>query len=225
VHLVTVPPPGSDPRLLWTRFAHVIGVDADAYDSVPKGANTSLGLTETEVVRRINAQVDKAPWQFYSKHIKVGIAQGVLAGRPGGPRLVLPEELLPLVERRTKRVIDTVNGRGYDVVGDLDDLLPSGDRGVGTVPEPDVARMAEASAVAADYLARTFAQTWARAQKAQAATRAPAAGKPAKKAANAAKRTAKKAAKAVPARRGRERASLARTLKRGYAFLRRRLRG
>ncbi len=232
VHLVTVPPPGSDPRLLWTRFAQVIGIDADAYASVPKGANTSLGVAETEVVRRINAQVETAPWQFYSKHIKVGIAQGVLAGRSDGARLMLPEELLPLVERRSKRIIETVSGRGYDVVGDLDDLLPPSDgRGIGSVPEPDVARIAEASAVAADYLARTFAQTWARAQKAQPSGGGdPSERKPAKKAAQAAKTTAKKAAnraanRAGSARPGAGRAPAAGTVRRGYNALRRRLRG
>jgi hypothetical protein len=230
VHLVTVPPPGSDPRLLWTRFAQVIGVDADAYASVPKGANTSLGVAETEVVRRINAQVEKAPWQFYSKHIKVGIAQGVLAGRSDGPRLVLPEEMLPLVERRTKRIVDTIAERGYDLVGDLGDLLPSADgRGVGRVPEPDVARLADASSAAADYLAKTAAQQWTRARKAQTAET----GQPATRAARtasanqtakqAARRTARKAAtKAVPPS---ARVRARRLLRRAYDSLRRRLRG
>jgi hypothetical protein len=166
VHLVTVPPPGSDPRLLWTRFASVLGVDPEAYPSVPTRANTSLGVAETEAVRRINAQVSQAPWQFYSKHIKRGIAEGVLAGRSDSARLLLPEELLPLVEQRTKRIVDTLTSRRYDVVGDLDDLLPPRDgRGVGSVPEPDLERLAEASAVAADYLAGTFAKVWQRAQK------------------------------------------------------------
>ena len=222
VHLVTVPPSGSDPRLLWTRFAQVIGVDPDAYPSVPKGANTSLGVAETEVVRRINAQVEKAPWQFYSKHIKVGIAQGVLAGRSDGARLMLPEEMLPLVEQRTKRIIDTIGDRGVDIVGDLDDLLPPADgRGIGPVPEPDVARLADASALAADYLARTAAQSWTRARSAPG----PGTGETPRKTAKtaAAKKTAKKAAKkAVPAR-ARRRA--VRLLRRAYEPLRRRVRG
>jgi hypothetical protein len=209
VHLVTVPPPGSDPRLLWDRFAQVIGVDADAYPPVPQRANTSLGVAETEAVRRINAQVEKAPWPFYSKHIKSGIAQGVLAGRSGGPRLVLPEELLPLVERRTKRINETLAGRGYDIVGSLDDLLPPTDgRGVGPVPEPDVERLAEAYALAAEYLARKFAASW----------------KPPQKQAGAGKQGAQAAGQAPrprPATPGQAKD----LLRRGYRSLRRRLRG
>ena len=238
VHLVTVPPPGSDPRLLWTRFAQVIGVDAHAYASVPKGANTSLGLAETEVMRRINAQLEKVSWQFYSKHIKVGLAQDVLARRSEGARLLLPEELLPLVERRSKRIIETVGGQGFDIVGDLDDLLPPPDgRGVGKVLEPEVEQLADASAVAADYLARGFAQAWTRAQRAgkpgkdqqvakKAVSKKPGAKKVAAKK-TAAKKTAKKAAtnRAGGPQQGRQGATQAGTLRRGYDSLRRRLRG
>jgi hypothetical protein len=209
IHVVTVPPAGSDPRLLWTRFAQVLGVDPEAYPSVPKGANTSLGVAETEVVRRINEQVRNAPWPFYSKHIKSGIAQGVLAGRSDGARLVLPEELLPMVERRSKRIIDTLAGQGCDIVGPLEDLLPPTDgRGVGAVPEPDVERLAEASAQAADYLAGRFATVWPRAQKSPTPRPATASGPVRAKGSQLA---------------GRSRA--ARLLRRGYRSLRRRVRG
>ncbi|HEX2176835.1 MAG TPA: hypothetical protein VHG70_13085 [Nocardioidaceae bacterium] len=176
IHLVTVPPAGNDPRLLWTRFASVLGVDPEDYPLVPKGANTSLGVAETEVVRRLNVQLRQAPWQFYSRHVKVGLAQGVLAGRSEGARLVLPDELLPMVERRTKRIIDTISGAGYDVVGDLDDLLPPKDgAGTGPVAEPEPAHLAEASAAAAGYLAGAFARYWQRSQRSEQRTR-PAAG-------------------------------------------------
>lgn len=159
VHLVTVPPRGADSGLLWQRFAQVLGVDPGKYPAVDTGANTSLGIAETEVVRRLNGQLQDAPWPFYAHHVKNGIAQGVIAGRPG-PRLVLPESLLPFVEARTKQIIESVSGRGYDVVGDLDDLLPPADRsGIGEMPVPDPAQLAEAMGLAADYLAQEFARS------------------------------------------------------------------
>jgi hypothetical protein len=160
VHLVTVPPRGADSGLLWRRFAQVLGVDPDRYPAVESGANTSLGVAETEVVRRLNEQLQDAPWPFYAHHVKNGISQGILAGRPGATRLVLPESVLPLVERRTKQIIESVSGRGYDVVGSLDDLLPPQDgSGVGEMPEPDPRQLAEASGLAADYLAQEFARS------------------------------------------------------------------
>jgi hypothetical protein len=163
VHLVTVPPKGADPTVLWTRFASLLGVDPDSYPPVKTGANTSLGVAETEAVRRLNVQLQEVPWPFYGRHVKNGIAQGVLAGRSDGDRLVLPEWVLPWVEQRSKQIIDSVSGRGYDIVGDLDDLLPPADgAGVGPVPQPDPERLAWASGVAADYLARRFARAWRR---------------------------------------------------------------
>lgn len=176
VHLVTVPRRGADPGLLWTRFAEVLGVEPDRYEPPDAGANTSLGVAETEVVRRLNEQLQDAPWPFYAHHVKNGIAQGVIAGRPGA-RLVLPESVLPFVEARTKQIIDSVSGRGYDIVGSLDDLLPPDDlSGVGEMPVPEPTQLAEASGIAADYLAREFARSAQRKRTAKRPGGAPPAG-------------------------------------------------
>jgi hypothetical protein len=161
VHLVTVPPPGADPQVLWQRFAQVIGVDPDRYPPAGSPANTSLGVAETEVVRRLNEVLQSAPWPFYAQHIKHGIARGVLAGQSDGARLVMPDWMLPWAERRSREIIDSVANAGYDVVGDFADLMPPADgTGVGKVPDPDPERLAWASAVAADYLAQSFVSTW-----------------------------------------------------------------
>lgn len=158
IHLVTVPPSGSEPGLLWQRFADVLGVDPAAYPAVDMGANTSLGVAETEVVRRLNDQLQDCPWPFYSQHVKNGIAQGVLAGRSGS-RLVLPDWVLPVVEARSKQIVDTMAERGYDVVGSLDDLLPPADgKGVGPMPVADHEELADAWAIAGEYLVREFAE-------------------------------------------------------------------
>lgn len=161
VHLVTVPPRGADSQVLWQRFAQVIGVDPDRYPPAGSPANTSLGVAETEVVRRLNAVLQDAPWPFYAQHIKHGIARGVLAGRSDSARLVMPDWMLPWAERRSKEIIDSVANAGYDVVGDFADLMPPEDgTGVGKVPDPDPERLAWASTVAADYLAQSFVSTW-----------------------------------------------------------------
>ncbi|MGH3365581.1 MAG: hypothetical protein ACRDOY_00030 [Nocardioidaceae bacterium] len=166
IHLVTVPPAGTDKGLLWRRFCQVLGVEPDDYPLVPAGANTSLGLAETEVVRRLNEQLQSCPWPFYSSHIKNGIAQGVLAGGTTGARIVLPQSMQPWVEGRTKQIIDAISERGYDVVGDLDDLRATPDAAGERDPAaPDPAELAAASATAANYLAREFARTWRRSRR------------------------------------------------------------
>ena len=43
VHVVTVPPAGSDPTILWRRFAELVDLDADAFDLEQSRSNTSLG--------------------------------------------------------------------------------------------------------------------------------------------------------------------------------------
>jgi hypothetical protein len=120
-------------------------------------------MAETEVVRRLNEHVQDVPWPFYSRYIKFGIAQGVLAGSSEGARLVLPESMLPWAERRTKQMIASVDGRGYDVAGDLDDLLPPVDGvATGDIPEPDPRILSQAATAAAAYLVREFAKSWQR---------------------------------------------------------------
>lgn len=176
VHLVTVPPRGADPRVLWERFARVIGVDPDRFDPPEAPANASLGVAETEVIRRLNEELQQTPWPFYAQYVRHGIARGVLAGHADGGRLVLPERLLPWVEQRSHEIVESVSGAGYDIVGDLDDLLPPKDgAGIGTVPDPAPERLAWASTTASAYLARSLASTWKqsrrRARKAAAAGR------------------------------------------------------
>lgn len=159
VHVVTVPPRGADPGLLWARFAQVLGIDPDRYPAVETTANTSLGVAETEVVRRLNEHLQGSPWPFFAKHVKNGIAQGVLTGR-SGTRLVLPESALPMVEQRSKDAVTWLSGQGLDVVGDLDDLLARSDhQGVGPMPQADPAELAESFAIAAEYLVAEFAES------------------------------------------------------------------
>ncbi len=54
VHVVTVPPAGAPPGLLWDRFAGLLGLDPDSFDTSTSRANTSLGLEQAEVLRRVN---------------------------------------------------------------------------------------------------------------------------------------------------------------------------
>ena len=52
VHLVTVPPPGGAPELLWKRFSQAFGLDGIDLDLEAERHNPSLGVPETTLVRR-----------------------------------------------------------------------------------------------------------------------------------------------------------------------------
>ncbi len=59
VHVVTVPPAGADPDELWLRFCRVFGIDPAWAPLDSERANASLGIAETELLRRLNRKIDR----------------------------------------------------------------------------------------------------------------------------------------------------------------------
>jgi hypothetical protein len=126
VHVVTLPPPGSPPELLWQRFAGVLGVDPITADLGAARPNASLGLAEAEMLRRLNAALgrDGVGAYFYGVQVKERLAHDYLARRPATRRPRLPVDLRDWAQRRCERVIEALQSAGYDIVGSPDDLLP-----------------------------------------------------------------------------------------------------
>lgn len=123
VYVITMPPPGSPRDLLWRRFAGVLGVDADLADLSRAFPNQSLGQAETELLRRLNEKVDPEFPQFmYGKVVKEVLAHQILSKR-GGDRPAVPQDRLPWLADRQKALVEGLRKAGYQVVGDLDDLL------------------------------------------------------------------------------------------------------
>ncbi len=82
VHVVTVPPSGSPPELLWQRFSAAVGLDPEAYDIDVPRANTSLGGVECEVLRRVNEQIaGRIQGSSYNELVKFFLAREVLERR------------------------------------------------------------------------------------------------------------------------------------------------
>jgi hypothetical protein len=125
VHIITLPPPGSAPELLWERFASVIGIDPDRADLTTARPNASLGLAETEMLRRLNGTLSGDVGKFfYAVHVKEHLAHGYLAERPASRRPQLPEEYRDWAVARCQVVIDNLRESGYHIVGSLDELRP-----------------------------------------------------------------------------------------------------
>lgn len=124
VHVVTVPPAGSPHELLWQRLAALLGVDPTGYDTdVPTGPNASLGAAEAAVLRRFNEAIATldVPWPAYAAVFKQDVA-ATLAQRSA--RIELPEDVYDWTIDWSKRTVDELAAAGYDVVGDLDELIP-----------------------------------------------------------------------------------------------------
>jgi hypothetical protein len=126
VHIVTLPPSGSPPELLWQRFASVLGVDAASADLRAARPNASLGLAEAEMLRRLNIALskDSVSSYFYAVHVKEHLAHSYLAERPANRRPQLPPDIYEWAAQRCTVVVETLRGAGFDIVGSLDDLLP-----------------------------------------------------------------------------------------------------
>lgn len=126
IHVVTVPPSGSDPRLLWERFAGVVGLDPDVCSEPPARANESLGYASTELLRRVNLELGPLRPTDYNATLKEGIALRVLSQRSGEETRARIDSAtykfaLAWNERVRRAILDT----GAQVVGDLDDLPTS----------------------------------------------------------------------------------------------------
>lgn len=124
IHLVTVPPAGGPPTVLLERFARAVGIPAGAWRTDVPARNDSLGAAEVETLRRLNvhlaAELPAAPYRFV---VEQGIREHwqIEASR----RLLLPAADLAWVAERSEALIAALGERGYNVIGQLDDLRPS----------------------------------------------------------------------------------------------------
>ncbi|MFL6061984.1 MAG: hypothetical protein ACJ72E_12190 [Marmoricola sp.] len=124
VHLVTVPPAGSAPDLLWKRFAVVFGLATEG-DVPAEKKNASLGVAEVSVVRALNEQVNGVlANEHYRALVREALVHQNLSKERTSARLSLPEATWAWAEELSRAWVADIAGRGYDVVGDLDDLVP-----------------------------------------------------------------------------------------------------
>ena len=124
MHVVTVPNAGASPDLLWRRFASVLGVEPEAYDLDVPRANRSLGAVECEALRRLNGSVaERIPGPVYADLVKRFLARDVLEREPNEHALVLPPDDVTWVRQRSEEQAAAL-GTGYDIVGDLEELVP-----------------------------------------------------------------------------------------------------
>ncbi len=122
VHVLTLPKPGTPRDELWVRFARLVGVDHTACDTSGTVQNESLGVVEVELLRRVNADledftaaIDRGNW------IRGYLAQGKLVPRRG-EKFWPSDARVEALRARGDRSVDAVVERGYDVIGDVEDL-------------------------------------------------------------------------------------------------------
>lgn len=124
VTVVTVPPPGSTPELLWSRFAGAVGPELDGLSSAPD-PNESLGAASAAAMRRLNELLDAQGLVFPQGHQlrKRLLTKQVLAARKSAePAIGL--RVLPWVGDEAAAQRAGLIDLGVRLVGDWADLTP-----------------------------------------------------------------------------------------------------
>lgn len=174
--LVTVPPRGAPRELLWERFAEAVGIDPRGM-AAPPDSNESLGAASVEVVRRVNAQLQRHDLDHpgCATVVKHRLAKRVLAEhRAEEPGIGF--EVPPWLEGAAGQMVSRVADTGVRVVGDLAELTPVSTRGVDPREVSAEEQLAAATA-GLEGLVRTIVQL--RAELTAARTQGPLAASPA----------------------------------------------
>lgn len=139
VHVVTVPPRGTARGdTLWDRFLQVMDIDPTPLRIPVPSLNSSLSAPQAEFLRGLNRrlQPETIEWRRYERIIKGQLIGEILFEAPSGPPQGLSDKSREWAAGESRRMVAAVRAAGYDVAGDLDDLVVSAEHDDGDVPSP-----------------------------------------------------------------------------------------
>jgi hypothetical protein len=176
IHVVVVPPAGSSSTRILELFAAATEVDAGTLTPATKLGNPSVGVAETEVLRRLNEGLAGKLNERQYLHMVNQAVKPVLRARTTSTRIRLPESQRGWVNERSKEMIELLKNGRYDIVGDLDDLMPPADDVTNGADPDQVADrdLAEAAVASLTATVEHYAAYWWRTKKRE---RSSAAGK------------------------------------------------
>ena len=139
---------GAQPEELWRRFAALVDVDPAGLVVPEDPSNTSLGLVDLELLRRVNAKLE----DFHSAGSRGRWIRGFLATDRVLPlsreRFTAAGTLVDALEEKGRAAVDALTSEAYDVVGDLALLEPRRPEGVRHPSEVSEAEMLDAATTA-----------------------------------------------------------------------------
>lgn len=143
LHVVILPQAGASATTLWERFCAAIDIDPGGVDLTVARVNESLSAEDAEVLRRLNRVLpDDLAWPTYERQVKRRFNQRARAA--SGSRLTVPERYRERVIARAAELRRDLATAGYDIVGDLDELVPA-ESSFTTPTELSVDRVADAA--------------------------------------------------------------------------------
>jgi hypothetical protein len=187
VHVVTVPVDGSDPSLLWKRFARACGIEPDDCEIQLDQSRESVSVESARLLQQMGPllrqaiDADTGHWAEPYVWIQQYLSHGLLVPRRGGKIKMRDEDVATLRERSRATTL-ALTKSGYDVIGDLNDLTAAETPVEGRHPDEvtDREMLEVAMPLVADLLGRVRRET-RRADQAERMLRAqpqhPAAGR------------------------------------------------
>jgi hypothetical protein len=189
IHVVTVPPAGSAPDILTGRFGSVVGFTPEDVPLPPAWNNENVGAVGTELIRRLNTNLDgKIERSLYKRGVSGPVTRR-LAQMPDRGFPTLDDAQRDWASATSARFADEILRGGYRVVGDLSDLRPAGrptpdepagepaaGAGLRADAQPFDDALLQASLEALSELATRYSEVVARADRETAARRTNLAG-------------------------------------------------
>lgn len=160
VHIVTVPRAAAEPTELWQRFARACGIDVPGLDLTTTRVNESLGAPAAELLRRVNTQLGE-PFTNNAEHarwLRDVLAHQVLVPMGSEP-IGFTDDQSARWTKRSEEAIAELEGSGYDIQGDLQDLVASRPSGRMPTDVPDSELLDLAVRAIVDLLGRLREQT------------------------------------------------------------------
>jgi hypothetical protein len=154
VHVLIVPQAGADRNELWRRFASIVGAPAELPTAASR-SNASMGLDETELVRRLYEQFAGPPPPGPIQSVMRGVvSRQILSPRDGARSIRLPDACLPWIEEQAEQRKAVVASSGCRIVGDVDELDIDRSRFVPAIEQPESARVLDAATDVIDVVTR-----------------------------------------------------------------------
>ena len=126
IHLVTIPPAGAHPDVLWERFASLLPIDGARFPP-PDRQNPSLGVVSASLMQRVNevARARDLPKATYERYFKQILAKQVLAQlSETEDRIAVAPDVQAWLARKADVMVDELGDLAVDVVGSLEELIP-----------------------------------------------------------------------------------------------------
>jgi len=139
IHLVTVPRVNNrDEDLLWRRFCEALAIDPAWAPTDSDRSNESLGIAETQLVRRLNRRIGRSTRREapYDELIRQMLDNQELVNRQS-PRVMLPPDRFDWATEQAELWIDWIEGSGVHVIGDVKELIPYRPRPDAVWVDPD----------------------------------------------------------------------------------------